>query len=235
MVSLPPRTFVHQGCACKSILLATSTQTRRQHVQHSPGVLLGCFSILVCHAGVVPDMSPTGSTSSQIFPVGSDSAYEQTFSMLQASFLNPDVQPSSYLNPYFASYDQELLPCAFSKRGLSGSQDQRAPSHFIPTSSNLSSMSLVPTSQVQQGTHFQKPGSAVSYSVPKDVLHVGEDKPMAREARVARCVAASTYLLSTGISTLCWLFCAWCRGLRHSIHPFPWSTAHIPMIRHMCA
>ena len=144
-------------------------------------------------------MSPTASTSSHMFPVGSDGAYEQTFSMLQASFFNPDVQPSSCLNPYFASYDQELLPCAFSKRGLSGGQDQRAPSHFIPTSSNSASMSLVPTSQLQQGMHVQRPGSAAPYSVPKDVLHVGEDKPMAREARVARCVAASPNLPSTGI------------------------------------
>ena len=145
-------------------------------------------SVLVCDAGVVPDMSPAASTSSHMYPVGSDSAYEQTFSMLQASFMNPDVQPSSCLNPYFASYDQELLPCAFTKRGLSG-QDQRAPSHFIPTSSNTASMSLVPTSQA---SHSLRPGSAASYSIPKDVLHVGEDKPMAREARVARYVCCFT-------------------------------------------
>lgn len=144
--------------------------------------------VLLCDAGVVPDMSPAASTSSHMFPVGSDSAYEQTFSMLQASFMNPDVQPSSCLNPYCASYDQELLPCAFTKRGLSG-QDQRAPSHFIPTSSNTA---MVPTSQVQQGSHSLRPGSAASYSIPKDVLHVGEDKPMAREARVARCVCCLT-------------------------------------------
>lgn len=135
-------------------------------------------------------MSPTASTSSPMFPVCSDSAYEQTFSMLQASFLNPDVPPSSCLNPYFASYDQELLPCAFSKRGLSG-QDPRAPSHFIPTSSNAASISMGPASQIQQAANTQRPRSAASYTVPKDVLHVGEDKPMAREARVARCVACS--------------------------------------------
>ncbi|KAL3130722.1 hypothetical protein ABBQ38_000070 [Trebouxia sp. C0009 RCD-2024] len=135
--------------------------------------------------GVVPEMSLTASTSSPALPVCSDSAYEQTFSMLQASFLNPDVPPSSCLNPYFASYDQELLPCAFSKRGLSG-QDPRAPSHFIPTSSNAASMSVGPVSQIQQAANYQRPRSAASYTVPKDVLHVGEDKPMAREARVAR-------------------------------------------------
>lgn len=154
---------------------------------------LFCFlaSLSTSDAGVVPEMSLTASTSSPALPVCSDSAYEQTFSMLQASFLNPDVPPSSCLNPYFASYDQELLPCAFSKRGLSG-QDPRAPSHFIPTSSNAASMSVGPVSQIQQAANYQRPRSAASYTVPKDVLHVGEDKPMAREARVARCVACSS-------------------------------------------
>ena len=135
-------------------------------------------------AGVVPDMSPTASSSSHMFPLCSESTYDQTFSMLQASFLNPNPPASSCLNPYFASYDQELLPCPFSKRGFSG-QDQRTPSQFIPTGSNaVSAMPLVPTRQVQQDA---SKGSTASYSVPKDVLHVGDDKPMAREARVARC------------------------------------------------
>ena len=164
-------------------------------VYHSSVPVRGFSPLHTFDAGVVPDMSPTASTSSHMFTLGSDSAYEQTFSMLQESFLNPDVPSSSCLNPYFASYDQELLPCAFSKRGFSG-QDQRAPSHFIPTGSNTASMSVVPTPQVQQHSNTQRPGSATSYKVPKDVLHVGEDKPMAREARVARCVACAPEALS---------------------------------------
>ena len=203
---LTPSSFCTR-CLCMQADFTCHNHTRSvlticSLANHSSGILVKCFSMQAFDAGVVPDMSPTATTSSRLFPVGSDSAYEQTFSMLQASFLNPDVQPSSCLNPYFASYDQELLPCAFSKRGLSGSQDQRAPSHFIPTSSNTASMSLVPTTQVQQGTLGQRPCSAASYSVPKDVLHVGEDKPMAREARVARSVAPSPNLPSTGICTL---------------------------------
>lgn len=190
---LTPFTCVHHACLCiaQAKTALSAHLTAYMMFQAIRQLLFLVVPVLVCDAGVVPDMSPTVSTSSHVFPVGSDSAYEQTFSMLQASFMNPDVQPSSCLNPYFASYDQELLPCAFTKRGLSG-QDHRAPSHFIPTSSNTASMSLVPTSQAQQGSHSLRPGSGASYSIPKDVLHVGEDKPMAREARVARCVCCST-------------------------------------------
>ena len=140
-------------------------------------------------------MSPTASSGSHMFPVSSDSAYDQTFSMLQASFLNPNPAASSCLNPYFASYDQELLPCAFSKRGMTG-QDQRAPSQFIPTGSDTACMSVVLSNQIQQDRGIQRPGSAASYSVPKEVLHVGDDKPMAREARVARCVTCVVFYMS---------------------------------------
>ena len=158
------------------------------------------------HAGVVPDMSPTASMSSHMFPVSSDSAYDQTFSMLQASFLNPNPA-SSCLNPYFASYDQELLPCAFSKRGFTG-QDQRAPSHFIPTGSDAAGLSIVPSNQIQQDRSIQRPGSAASYNVPKEVLHVGDDKPMDREARVAR------YVFISCCDSFC--FCSFFPSTRYS-------------------
>ncbi len=47
-------------------------------------------------------------------------------------------------------------------------------------------MHIVPTSQVPQAAAVQRPASAASYTVPKDVLRVGDEKPMDREARVAR-------------------------------------------------
>ena len=115
--------------------------------------------------------------------------YNHSFHMfdpMNSGMSNMSTIPAC-INPYFASYDQELLSPAFSKRCLSG-QDQRAPSHFIPTSSNTAGMQtpVVPTSQVLQVPTAQRLASATSYNVPKDVLHVGDDKPMAREARVAR-------------------------------------------------
>lgn len=189
----------------------SSCVTKRSHVSFR-------LSESKSDAGVVPEMSPA-STSSHMFPVCSDSVYEQTFSMLQASFLNPDVPPSSCLNPYFASYDQELLPCAFSKRGLSG-QDPRAPSHFIPTSSNAVGMSVNQPVQNQQSADSQRPRSAAAYSIPKDVLHVGEDKPMAREARVARCVACLPSAPQCCLFTCSRLASAHCY---HAVRPY-WLT-----------
>jgi len=47
-------------------------------------------------------------------------------------------------------------------------------------------MHIVPTSQVPQAAATQRPASAASYTVPKEVLRVGDEKPMDREARVAR-------------------------------------------------
>ncbi len=114
--------------------------------------------------------------------------YDHGFNMFSSMDMSSGMSIiPACINPYFASYDQELLSPAFSKRGLCG-QDQRAPSHFIPTSSHAAGqhMQLVPTSRVPQVLDAQRPATAGSYTVPKDVLHVGDDKPMAREARVAR-------------------------------------------------
>jgi len=114
--------------------------------------------------------------------------YNYSFNMFDTMDMQSGMSTiPACINPYFASYDQDLLSPAFSKRGLSG-QDQRAPSHFIPTSSHAASMQMhiVPTSQVPQAAATQRPASAASYTVPKDVLRVGDEKPMDREARVAR-------------------------------------------------
>ncbi|KAL0041746.1 hypothetical protein WJX79_002996 [Trebouxia sp. C0005] len=138
--------------------------------------------------GVVPDLSPTGSSSSGGLQTASDSMYNHSFNMFDTMDMQSGMSTiPACINPYFASYDQDLLSPAFSKRGLCG-QDQRAPSHFIPTSSHAAGMQMqiVPTSQVQQAAAPQRPASAASYTVPKDVLRVGVEKPMDREARVAR-------------------------------------------------
>ncbi|KAA6418487.1 MAG: hypothetical protein FRX49_11543 [Trebouxia sp. A1-2] len=138
--------------------------------------------------GVVPDLSPTGSSSSGGLQTASDSMYNHSFNMFDTMDMQSGMSTiPACINPYFASYDQDLLSPAFSKRGLCG-QDQRAPSHFIPTSSHAAGMQMqiVPTSQVQQAAAPQRPASAASYTVPKDVLRVGDEKPMDREARVAR-------------------------------------------------
>ncbi|DBA83622.1 hypothetical protein WJX77_005017 [Trebouxia sp. C0004] len=138
--------------------------------------------------GVVPDLSPTGSCSSSGFQTPSDSMYTHSFNMFDAMDMQSGMLTiPACINPYFASYDHDLLSPAFSKRGLCG-QNQRAPSHFIPTSSDAAGMQLhiEPTSQVPQAAAVQRPASAASYTVPKDVLRVGDEKPMDREARVAR-------------------------------------------------
>lgn len=140
-----------------------------------------------CSAGVVPDLSPTGSSSSGL-QTASDSMYNHSFNMFDTMDMQSGMSTiPACINPYFASYDQDLLSPAFSKRGLCG-LSQRAPSHFIPTSSHAASMQMhiVPTSQVPQAAVVQRPASAASYTVPKEVLRVGDEKPMDREARVAR-------------------------------------------------
>ena len=130
------------------------------------------------HVGVVPDLSLTGSSSG--LQAASDSMYDHTFGAFDPLDMQAQIIPAC-INPYFASYDQDLLSHAFTKRGLYG-QDQSAPSHFIPTSSYNGHMSVVPVTQVVP----ERPSSASSYTCPKDILHVGDDQPMAREARVAR-------------------------------------------------
>lgn len=137
--------------------------------------------------GVVPDLSPTSSSSSG-FQTACDSMYNHSFNMLDTMEMHSGMSTiPACINPYFASYDQELLSPAFSKRGMCG-QDHRAPSHFVPISSQAAGAQLhiVPTHQVSQASAVQQPSSAASYSVPKEILHVGEEKPMNREARVAR-------------------------------------------------
>ncbi|KAL0043815.1 hypothetical protein WJX82_006342 [Trebouxia sp. C0006] len=137
--------------------------------------------------GVVPDLSPTGSSSSGL-QTASDSMYNHSFNMFDTMDMQSGMSTiPACINPYFASYDQDLLSPAFSKRGLCG-LNQRAPSHFIPTSSHAASMQMhiVPSSQVPQAAVVQRPASAASYTVPKEVLRVGDEKPMDREARVAR-------------------------------------------------
>ena len=120
--------------------------------------------------------------------------YHNMFNLYDTTY--PSGYPSmstipACINPYFASYDQDLLSPAFSKRGLS-SQDHRAPSQFVPTSSHADTMpmSIAPTNQTSQMAPQQP--AAATYTPPKHVLHVGDDKPMAREDRVARCPSSAT-------------------------------------------
>ena len=139
-------------------------------------------------AGVVPDLTPTGSSSSSGLQTACDSMYNHNFDMFDTMEMQSGMSTiPACINPYFASYDQEILSPAFSKRGMCG-QDQRAPSHFIPISSQAAGTQphIVPTHQISHTSAVQQLSSAAPYSVPKELLHVGEEKPMNREARVAR-------------------------------------------------
>lgn len=126
---------------------------------------------------------------SSSLPSGPEVSLFESFSPADFCYPDSDIRLAA-MNPYFMNYNQQQLPpSAFNNKVMSG-QHQQPVSQFVPTNS----FHEVPVSNSdsaflqQQGDQSQQPlqKSAESYEVPKNVLHVGSEKPMAREDRVAR-------------------------------------------------
>ena len=104
------------------------------------------------------------------------------------SYPQEDLARLGVMNPYFAEYDQQQQqPSAFTNKCLAG-QSQRTVSQFVPTSSHPEAVLINSDAlrQLQQKVSLPDKTAAASYDLPKSTLHVGADKPMAREERVAR-------------------------------------------------
>ena len=105
------------------------------------------------------------------------------------SYPQEDLARLGEMNPYFVGYDQQQqqLPSAFTNKALAG-QHQVTVSQFVPTSSHPEAVlsNSAALQQLQQKVSRQDKNASASYDLPKSTLHVGADKPMAREDRVAR-------------------------------------------------
>lgn len=146
----------------------------------------------------------TNSSMSSSLPAGTEASLFETFSSADFQYPESDMSRLAAINPYFMNYNQQQLPSAFNNKVLSG-HNQQSVSQFVPTNS----LHEVPVSDTkglinqQQGSQAPQPvqASADVYEVPKHVLHVGHEKPMAREDRVAR------YAASCSISKTIWQVC----------------------------
>lgn len=134
-------------------------------------------------------MTNSSSMHSSSLPSGPEAAFFDSLSVPPYPFDHPDTSRLAAINPYFMNYDQQQLPSAFSNKVLSG-QHQTAVSQFVPTNSHpeavVSNSDTLWHLQQKANQPQQALQAGEAYEVPKSVLHVGSEKPMAREDRVAR-------------------------------------------------